>query len=68
MSELRGHYIFGDFISGRIWSLEETSPGVWTRTLLLDTDLNISCFGLDREGELLVTDYGGSVFRMREVT
>jgi glucose/arabinose dehydrogenase len=68
MSELRGHYIFGDFISGRIWALEETSPGVWTRTLLLDTDLNISCFGLDREGELLVTDYGGSVFRMREVT
>jgi len=68
MSELRGRYIFGDFISGRIWSLEVTSPGVWTRTLLLDTDLNISCFGLDRAGELLVTDYGGSIFRLLKIT
>ena len=61
MNDLRGRYIFGDFISGRIWSLEETTAGSWTRTLLLDTDLNISSFGLDRAGEFLVADYGGSV-------
>jgi glucose/arabinose dehydrogenase len=66
MSELRGRYIFGDFISGRIWSLERTNAGSWTRTLLLDTDLNISCFGLDRAGELLVSDYSGRVLRLRK--
>ncbi|HYL92043.1 MAG TPA: PQQ-dependent sugar dehydrogenase, partial [Alphaproteobacteria bacterium] len=27
---LRGMYIFGDFGSGRIWSLQETSPNVFT--------------------------------------
>jgi glucose/arabinose dehydrogenase len=68
MSELRGRYIFGDFISGRIWSLDETLPGIWTRSLLLDTDINISCFGVDRTGELLVSDYGGRVLRLRKVT
>ena len=65
MSELRGRYIFGDFGSGRIWSLQETTPGTWTRTLLLDTELNISSFGVDRTGELLVADYGGAVLRLR---
>jgi glucose/arabinose dehydrogenase len=64
--ELRGRYVFGDFGSGRIWQLRETSPGTWTRSLLLDTDLNISCFGLDSTGEILVVDYGGNVFRLRK--
>ena len=68
MSELRGRYIFGDFISGRIWSLVETTPGVWTRNLLLDTDINISCFGIDPTGELLVSDYSGRVLRLRKGT
>jgi glucose/arabinose dehydrogenase len=66
--ELRGLYIFGDFITGRIWTLTETSPGVWARALLLDTDLNISAFGLDPAGELLVVDYNGAVYRLRKVT
>lgn len=66
--ELRGLYVFGDFITGRIWTLNETSPGAWTRALLLDTNLNISSFGLDPAGELLVVDYNGAVYRLRKVT
>lgn len=66
MSELRGRYIFGDFGSGRIWSLTETTPGVWTRSLVLDTEINISCFGLERTDELLVSDYGGRLFRLQK--
>ena len=66
--ELRGLYVFGDFITGRIWTLAETSPGAWTRALLLDTNLNISSFGLDSAGELLVVDYNGAVYRLRKVT
>ena len=66
--ELRGLYVFGDFVTGRIWTLTETSPGMWTRALLLDTNLNISSFGLDAAGELLVADYNGAVYRLRKVT
>jgi glucose/arabinose dehydrogenase len=66
LEELRGIYLFGDFGSGRIWRLEETSPGSWTRSLLLDTGLNISSFGQDEAGEICVIDYNGAVYRLRE--
>ncbi len=48
-------YFFGDYCSGNIWSL--TSNGEdWTMTALLDTDLTISSFGEDEQGELYVVD------------
>jgi hypothetical protein len=31
---------------------------------LLDTDLNISSFGQDNDGELYVVDLGGKVYRI----
>lgn len=57
--ELRGLYVFGDFVSGRIWSLEETSPDTWTRTLLLESGLGLASFGEDLAGNLYVMDLGG---------
>ena len=64
--ELRGTYMFGDFGSGRIWRLTESTSGTWTRSLLLDTQLNISSLGQDAAGEILVVDYGGGVSRLRK--
>jgi glucose/arabinose dehydrogenase len=61
--DLRGHYIFGDYCSGRIWSLR-LQDGNWVRTELLDTGYAISSFGEDEAGELYLTDLsGGSVYR-----
>ena len=65
ISRLRGTYVFGDFISGNIWGLNEGSPGIWTRSLLLASGLNISSFGQDAAGELYVLDYNGTVYRLR---
>lgn len=61
---LEGYYVFGDFISGRIWALREVS-GRWERTQLLATQLSISSFGMDQQGELYVVDFAGQVFRLR---
>ncbi len=63
--ELDGTYIFGDFISGRIWALQETQFGSWSRTELLGTGFSISSFGEDESGELYVVNYAGSVGRIR---
>ena len=63
--ELDGTYIFGDFISGRIWALQETQFGSWNRTQLLETGFNISSFGEDESGEIYVVNYAGSVGRLR---
>ncbi len=65
IAQLRGTYVFGDFVGGNIWGLDEESPGVWTRSLLLATSLSINSFGQDGAGELYVLDYNGAVFRLR---
>lgn len=62
---LQGLYVFGDLSSGNIWTLRETSPGTWTRTLLLTTNRTISSFGQDQAGEIYVLDYvNGIVLRL----
>ena len=49
---LAGLYLFGDFGSGRIWSLDEPTPGGWRMVELLRSPLRISTFGEDEAGEL----------------
>jgi glucose/arabinose dehydrogenase len=57
-------YVFGDFISGRIWGLQQGSSGAWQRTELASTGKSISSFGRDDNGELLVVDYAGAVWKL----
>ncbi|MFB3812687.1 MAG: sorbosone dehydrogenase family protein [Terriglobales bacterium] len=61
---LQGTYIFGDLGTGKIWMLRETSPGSWTRTLLLTANAQLSSFGQDQAGEVYVVELGGSVMRL----
>lgn len=60
---LTGIYFYGDFCSGRIWAYDvQASEG--SPRLMLDTDMQISSFGEDAEGELYVVDFRGAVFRI----
>jgi hypothetical protein len=61
---LRGFYIYGDFISNRVWAAEFN--GTWVSWVLIPqpnaTQL-ISSFGEDEAGELYIASYGsGAVF------
>ena len=58
---LIGLYLYADYCSGRIWSLDQPSQGVWRNTLLLDTPYNIDSFGTDESGELYITTLGSGV-------
>jgi glucose/arabinose dehydrogenase len=55
---MQGLYFYGDFCSGRIWSLRRDGSS-WQNTLLLDTSIQISAFGEDEAGNLYVASYGG---------
>jgi len=61
---LVGHYIFGDFTSGRIWALKEVEPELWLMQELLDTELVIASFAEDEAGELYVLDLRGGLYRL----
>ncbi len=62
---LQGVYIFGDFCSGTIWGGFGAAGG-YSRVSLLQTQLGISSFGEDEDGNLYVTNHwGGQVYRLR---
>ncbi|MFN8391789.1 MAG: PQQ-dependent sugar dehydrogenase [Bdellovibrionota bacterium] len=63
--ELYGQYVFGDFGSGRIWSLAEKADGTWQRRELARPDILVSSFGEDESSELYVCDLKGSIYRLR---
>lgn len=55
-SALKGKYIYGDFVSGNIWSLELAGSNA-TNKLLFSTNHSISTFGLDQNNELYFANY-----------
>ncbi|MDP9313076.1 MAG: PQQ-dependent sugar dehydrogenase [Chloroflexota bacterium] len=62
---LYGTYVFGDYCTGRIWTLTAGQPGQWRMHEALRTTALISSFGEDELGELYVTDIGaGTLYRI----
>jgi glucose/arabinose dehydrogenase len=71
---LYGMYVFGDFISGRVWAISgDGSPTTIGQAIELTAMLdaggggalgNISSFGQGADGELYIVDYSGFVVRV----
>ncbi len=74
MPSMVGHYFFGDYCSGRIWTFLPGPTGVpmggvvdQTANLALPGSENITSFGEDANGELYVLDAsGGEIWRLEE--
>jgi hypothetical protein len=63
--ELEGKYIYADFVSGNIWSLE-LNDGTVVNKLLFDTDYAISTFGIDEGSELYFANYSnGRIYKFK---
>ncbi len=64
LPQLAGHYLYGDFCSGTIWSATQQN-GTWQTRTLLETPLMVSSFAQDGAGEVYVLDYAaGTVYRL----
>jgi glucose/arabinose dehydrogenase len=65
---LAGLYVFGDFISGRMWTLMQNGT-TYTRASLLDVAANdLASIGQDQLGELYVARYStGAVSRIHQI-
>jgi uncharacterized repeat protein (TIGR03806 family) len=58
---LVGKFIYGDFGSGNIWGVD--ALGQTSGTLLTASNLKISSFGQDPEGEVYVVDYASGTVK-----
>ncbi len=63
--ELVGACIYADFVSGRIWALRYDGTNRPTNTLLLDTNLPIASFGMDKNNELYICAFDGLIYRFK---
>jgi len=66
--ELEGKYIYGDFVSGRVWALSFESMTATDNTQLLRftnaDSFVITSFGIDEQKELYVTGFDGKIYRL----
>ncbi|MEM7691600.1 MAG: PQQ-dependent sugar dehydrogenase [Pseudomonadota bacterium] len=68
VSLLQEHYLFGDFVSGRIFAVPENAADGSSAEVLLETEFRIASFAEDASGELYLLDFaGGAVHRIIEV-
>ncbi|MBI1926737.1 PQQ-dependent sugar dehydrogenase, partial [Candidatus Poribacteria bacterium] len=63
--ELRGAYIYADFVSGRLWSLRYDGINPVENRELLRTNLSIASFGTDQEDELYICAFDGKIYRLK---
>ena len=62
--QLDGLYIYGDFISGRIWALDVSDPQNPVNTELFNASFNIPSFGVDEQNEIYVAGFDGKIYRL----
>ncbi|WP_423148651.1 PQQ-dependent sugar dehydrogenase [Rubrolithibacter danxiaensis] len=63
LTDLKGKYIYGDYVTGNIWALSNQN-GKYTNVFLLKHDGAISSFGEDADNELYVCSYNdGKIYK-----
>jgi uncharacterized repeat protein (TIGR03806 family) len=62
LPDLRGAYVYGDWSTGKIFGIKHDKGRVTWHKELASTTLQITGFGLDSHGELLIADHGGGYY------
>ncbi|MFQ5979818.1 MAG: PQQ-dependent sugar dehydrogenase [Candidatus Heimdallarchaeota archaeon] len=63
--DFQGVYIFGDFISGRIWALSYNGSNFPEVIELQDTGFAIASFGTDQANELHILAFDGHIYQFK---
>jgi uncharacterized repeat protein (TIGR03806 family) len=69
LPELAGHYIYGDYDTGRIWAFkyDATTKKPTDHRQLTDTTLRIIGWGQDADGEIVCMDFiDGGIYRLEK--
>ena len=72
LPNLKGHYIYGDYSTGKVWAALQDGDVFQGPVELVDSPFNITDLNLDSKGELLILDHGdrtgGGFYRLVPVT
>lgn len=68
LPQLKGAYIYGDWMTGKVWALKSEGDRVLWQKELVDTPLQVICFMLDPSGDVLIVGYDGSIFQLQPNT
>jgi len=60
--ELKGKYIYADYISGKIWALDYNQNDRPTNLILLESNLNWAAFGIDQNENLFICAFDGKIY------
>jgi hypothetical protein len=60
---LEGKYIYGDYCSSKIWSLEYDGITPTVNQYLLNVTGSLTSFGVDQQNELYLTSSNGKIYR-----
>ncbi len=61
---LRGAYLYGDWVTGKMWALRANRGVRQNLREIAATSLQIICYGQGLDGEVLVVDYAGGIYRL----
>ena len=63
---LVGQYIYGDYVTGKLWALPTNSKSREVKaTEIARSTLKVICFGETADKELLVMDYAGGIYQLQ---
>ena len=69
LKQLKGAYIYADYVTGKVWGVKHDGKKVTWLKELVDTPLQVICFGTDHNNELYMMDYvGGTLHRLVPTT
>lgn len=64
LKDLTGAYIYGDYVTGKLWGLRYEDGKVTWQQHLADSPLTIIDFGEGKDGELYILEHAGTLNRL----
>lgn len=63
IQSLEGLYVYADYVTGRIWTLDNSNPDSPVNNELIRAPFPISSFGVDQDNELYICGFDGKIYR-----
>lgn len=64
LPDLVGAYVYGDYVTGKIWAVHSDGEQIGEPVELVDAPIQIVTFGVDHRGELYIVGYDGSLHQL----